>query len=203
MTSTPSFTFFCYLLVVPLLVGFLFQDVSWCFQLLPTLFYGRPSPGYGCSCRAFLDSHSPCFLWSQFPPNEVWTLPGGCAHSPVEWHTTWTGWWPGGEEAGAVAAGEFPKVPPRVFFFLGKSSCSILQLPPYKEGPVLSHSPPLQLYQGLSGSGSHMAQLSTLPSQCPRSPWVYHFILIPLPATSSNQVSHGVAPALFGRGGSH
>ena len=52
---------------------------------------------------------------------------------------------PGGEETGAVAAGEFPKVPPWVFFFLGKFSCSILWLPPYQEGPVLSHSPPLQL----------------------------------------------------------
>ena len=29
------------------------------------------------------------------------------------------GWWDG-EETGAVAAGEFPKVPQRVFFFLGK-----------------------------------------------------------------------------------
>ena len=35
-----------------------------------------------------------------------------CVQSP-------DGWW-GGEETGAVAAGEFPKVPQRVFFFLGK-----------------------------------------------------------------------------------
>ena len=34
VASTPSFTFSCcYLLVVPLLVGFLFQQVSWCLQL--------------------------------------------------------------------------------------------------------------------------------------------------------------------------
>ena len=71
-------------------------------------------------------------------------------------HTPWMGRWPGGEETGAVAAGEFPKVPPGVFFFLRKSSCLIVWLPPYMEGPVLSHSPPLQLAQGLSGSGSHM-----------------------------------------------
>ena len=38
VVSTPSFTFCCYLLVVPLLVGLLFQEVSWCSQLLPTLF---------------------------------------------------------------------------------------------------------------------------------------------------------------------
>ena len=31
----------------------------------------------------------------------------------------------GGEEAGAVAAGEFPKMSPRVVFLLRKSSCSI------------------------------------------------------------------------------
>ena len=73
---------------------------------------------------------------------------------------------------------------------------------PYKEGLVLSHSPPLQLDQGLPGSGSHMAQFSPLPCWHPQSLWVYHFILIPLPVTSSNQVSLGAAQALFGRGGS-
>ena len=91
--------------------------------------------------------------------DEVWTLPG--EHSP--WSLRTLHRWLGGEETGAVAAGEFPKVPPRVFFFLGKS-CSILQLCLYKEGPVLSHSPPLQLDWGLSRSGPHTAQLSTLPS---------------------------------------
>ena len=35
---------------------------------------------------------------------------------------------PGGEETGAAASGEFPTVPLRVFFFLRKSSCSILPL---------------------------------------------------------------------------
>ena len=44
-------------------------------------------------------------------------------------------------------------------------------------------------------------QLSTLLIPCPRSLWVYHFVLIPLPATSGNQVSHSVSQALFGRGG--
>ena len=110
---------------------------------------------------------------------------------------------PGGEETGAAAAGEFPKVPLRVFFFLRKSSCSILRLPPYKEGPVLSHSPLLQLDQGVSGPGSHRAQLSTLPSQCPGSLWFCHFVLNPLSTTSSKQVSHSVAQALFSRDGSH
>ena len=72
----------------------------------------------------------------------------------------------------------------------------------YKEGPVLLRSPPLQLDWGLSGSGPNTAQLSTLPSQRPQSPWVYYFVLIPLPGTSSNQVSLGVAQALLGKGGS-
>ena len=74
---------------------------------------------------------------------------------------------------------------------------------PYKEGPVLSHSPPLQLDRGLSRSGPHMAQLSPLPSQHPQSSCVYHFVLIPLTVTSSNQVCLSAAQALFGRGGSH
>ena len=34
----------------------------------PLFFYGRPSLGYGCVCRAFLDLHSPWFLWSQLLP---------------------------------------------------------------------------------------------------------------------------------------
>ena len=43
-----------------------------------------------------------------------------CSQSPVDAHTPQTGEWPGGEQTGAVAAGEFPKVPQRVFFFWGK-----------------------------------------------------------------------------------
>ena len=76
-----------------------------------------------------------------------------CGHSPVGAHSLQRGGWPGGEETGAVAAGEFPKVPLRVFFFLGKSSCSILWLPLYKEGPVFSLSPPFQLDQDCPGQG--------------------------------------------------
>ena len=61
--------------------------------------------------------------------------------------------------------GNSPKCPRGSFSFWEKSSCSILWLPLYKEGPDLSHSPPLQLGRGLSGSGSHAAQLSTLLGQ--------------------------------------
>ena len=111
----------------------------------------------------------------------------------------------GGEKAGAAAMGEFPKLPQSVSFFsLFRFEKILLLNPaaPYKEGPVLSHSPPLKLGMGLSRSGPDMAQLSTLPSQCTQSLWVYHFVLIPLPAASSNQVSLSAAQALFGRGGS-
>ena len=110
-----------------------------------------------------------------------------------------------GEEAGASAAGEFPKLPLVSlffhFFFLRNSSCSILLL--HTRKGLSSHSPPLQLDWGLSGSGPLTAQFSILPSWHTWSLWVYHFILIPLPATSSNQVSLGAAQTFFGREGSH
>ena len=74
-----------------------------------------------------------------------------CAQSPHGWR--------GGEETGAVAAGEFPKVPQRVFFFLGNilllnpvapsvqgRACPLTQPPsPARQGAVrvrISCSPP-------------------------------------------------------------
>ena len=62
----------------------------------------------------------------------------------------------GGEKAGAAAMGEFPKLPQSVSFFsLFRFEKILLLNPaaPYKEGPVLSHSPPLKLGMGLSRSG--------------------------------------------------
>ena len=50
--------------------------------------------------------------------------------------------------------GNSPKYPRGSFSFGEKSSCSILWLPPYKEGPVLSHSPPIQLGRGWPGQDS-------------------------------------------------
>ena len=73
----------------------------------------------------------------------------------------------GGEETGAVAAGEFPKLPLSVSFFSLFPFEKFLLLDPatpYKEGPVLSHSPPLQLDWRLSRSESDRAQLSTPPA---------------------------------------
>ena len=88
MTSTPSFTFFCYLLVFPLLVGFLFQEVSWFSWLLSTLFmvgllratgvHTEPSWSHTLSCACGLSSLR----------DEVQTLPGLCAESPVGAHTS-------------------------------------------------------------------------------------------------------------------
>ena len=69
----------------------------------------------------------------------------------------------------------------------------------YKEGPVLSHRPPLQLDWGLSRLGPLKAGLHSL-CECSPPLCVCYFVLIPLPATSSNQVSPGAAQTLFGRG---
>ena len=47
----------------------------------PLFFYGRPSPGYGCACRAFLDLHSLWCVWSQFPQRWGTDTPRSLAHS--------------------------------------------------------------------------------------------------------------------------
>ena len=128
-----------------------------------------------------------CFRFGMDTPTPPWEHPsGGC----------WVE-----RRLELLLQGNSPKCPRGSFSVWEKSSCSILWLPPYKEGPDLSHSPLLQLGWGLSGSGSHADQLSTLLGQRLWSPWVFHFVLIPLPATLGNQVSHSVAQALFGRGG--
>ena len=77
--------------------------------------------------------------------------------------------WGGGS---AAAAGEFLKHTLSVSFFTFLYEKFLLLKPatPYKEGPVLSHSPPLQLDQGLSRLGPVKAQLSTLSSWHTHSP---------------------------------
>ena len=84
--------------------------------------------------------------------------------------------------------GNSPKCPRGFFSFWEKSSCSILWLPPYKDGPVLSHSPLLQLGRGLSGSGSHTAQLSTLFSQRPQVSLGLPLSPLPLPPPSPSSL---------------
>ena len=76
MASSPSFTFFCcYLLVVPLLVGFLFQQVYWCSHLPPThLIFPCPlqfvlqssyNMGYLWLFTLFLRRSTRCFIHAQ------------------------------------------------------------------------------------------------------------------------------------------
>ena len=138
---------------------------------------------------------------------EVCTLPGASylgsmPPTPLWEHRVarWRGGW-------SCCCRRIPQTAPKCLFFflplfLFQKILLLNPASPYKEGPVLSHSPPLQLDQGLSRSGPNTAQLSTFPTWYPQSLWVYHFVLIPLPATSSNQVSLGAAETLFGRGGS-
>ena len=97
--------------------------------------------------------------------------------------------------------GNSPKCPRGSFYFWEKSSCSLLCLPPYKEGPVLSHSPPLQLAQGLSGSGSHMPNFQLSLSSAPSLPGFSTSSLFPslgLQATRSLTVL--LRPCLAGEG---
>ena len=58
---------------------------------------------------------------------------------------------PGGEETGAAAVGEFPKLPQCLFHF--EKILLLNPATPYKERPVLSHSPPLQLDWDCQGQG--------------------------------------------------
>ena len=50
---------------------------------------------------------------------------------------------------------------------MGKSSCSILRLPPYKKGPVLSQSPPLQLGWDCPGQGPTWPNSQLSPASAP------------------------------------
>ena len=105
------------------------------------------SPGSACGLSSLQD--------------EVCTLPNQCAHCLDGQVAGWRGDW-------SFAAGNSPKCSQGSFLCVeGESSCSILCLLLYKEGPVLSHSPPLQLNHRLSRSGSHTTRLSTLPRQHP------------------------------------
>ena len=79
-------------------------------------------------------------------PSEVCTLPSASDVGLVPPHPCGSTGWLGGEEAGAAAAGEFPKLPLSVSFFSLFLFEKFLLLNPaalYKEGPVLSHGPPL------------------------------------------------------------
>ena len=134
-----------------------------------------------------------CIL-SLEPRMRAWCLP----------HPHGSTLWRGGEEAGAAAAGQLPKLPLSVSFFslfLFENFLLLNPATPYKEGPVLSYSPPLQLDLGtvwvraLHGPTLDSPQLvPTVSVGLPLRP-------IPLRSTSSNQVSLCAAQALFSRGG--
>ena len=122
-------------------------------------------------------------IWAQYPPH-----PRGSAGRP------------GGEDTGATAAGEFPKVPWSVFFLRNPpaQSCHSIQgracpltqpTSPARPGTFrvrTPHSPTLN-------SPQLAPTVSVGLPLCPYSP----------PCDSSNQISLGAAQALFGRGGSH
>ena len=122
-------------------------------QALPLLWaMGVHVAGVGASVMHTLPGW---WLWSQFSPRCVHSLVSACClrslpgeHCPrglrppqgvqsphgaldlglIPPTARGSAGWPGGEETEAVAGGEFPKVSPTVFFFLRKSSCSILLL---------------------------------------------------------------------------
>ena len=180
----------------------------------PAQFYSSPGPAgscthppqyYGCTRVAFLGVYSPrclgCGLISLLSVHSPLCLdvgsvppltPAGVPGSQVERRL----------ELVLQNSSNCPRV--SLFFplFLLEKILLLKSATPYKEGPVLSHSPSLQLDPVLSRSEPHTAQLSTHPSRHTQSPWVYHFILMSLPVTSSNQVSLAAAQTLFGRGGS-
>ena len=141
------------------------------------------SSGPWVSCGAFCDSHSPRCMWFQVPPRRcelslvlwIWARCPTHLCGRARWVDRWRGDW-------SCCCRRIPQSAPKCLFLFEKF---VLLNPAatYKERPVLSHSPPLQLDHLLSGSGPQTAQLSTLPSQLPLSLWVYHFVLIPLPET--------------------
>ena len=84
-------------------------------------------------------------------PSEVGTLPGAPDVGSVPPHCCGSTGQPGGEEPGAAAAGEFPKLPLSVFFF----SFSFLDIPP------------AQICCSLQGLSSHTAYLSSYARDYP------------------------------------
>ena len=146
--------------------------------------------------------HSPWSVPVVSGPCKVHTLPSASDSvlmSPTSPWECWAAGWRGSWSCGCR------RIPPSAleYLFLFEKILLLNPAAPYKEGPVLSHSPPLQLHWGQSGSESNMAHSQLSPagahSLCG---FTNHFVLIPLPETSSNQVSLGAAQAFFGRGGS-
>ena len=184
-------------MVFPLLVGFLFPEVSWCSWFLPSFGLCVYAHAHGF----FLDSHSPWCLWSHVSLS--CNLPGQCqcwcvgptiacflviawglrcALSPpsVLWIWAWYPHSPVGKPGVQVdrklellLQENSPKCPRGTFSFWENppsQSCSSLRT---RKGlsSCTAHSP---ARPELVGSGPHMAQFSALPARLPQSPWVYH-----------------------------
>ena len=161
---------------------------------------GLPPPVDACSLSSLQDevhalpggwAHS-SFLGTLPRVVPVFSAPSEmrCSQSPervVGWRADWS-----------CCCRGIPQSAPEIFFLFGKNppagSCGSL----LRRKGLTFTQPTLQLGCGLSGSGFQVAPLSTLLSQFLRSPWVFHFGLIPLPATLGNQACHSVAQALFG-----
>ena len=74
--------------MIPLLVGFLFQEESWCSQLLRTLFFMVGLLwAMGLRAEPSLIRTLPGACGLSSVRDDVQTLPGGWAHSLVTWHT--------------------------------------------------------------------------------------------------------------------
>ena len=97
-------------------------------QTLPGGFSQPPVGGHTPSSLSTLPGHWPFSRSLGTLPQLVPVVSAPskmrCRHSR-SMRTAPDGWW-GREETGAVAAGEFPKVPPQVFFLWGKSCGSLL-----------------------------------------------------------------------------
>ena len=102
-------------------------------------------------------------LWSQFPrkwgadtPLWVCTYSGGCTHSLERWVAGWRGDW-------SCYCSRIPQSAPEGLFLFEKI---LLFNPaiPYKEGPVLSHSSPLQLDQDCPGQGPTQPNSQLFPA---------------------------------------
>ena len=100
-----------------------------------------------------------------------------CGHSLVHAYSPRMGRWLGGEETGAVAAGEFPKVPHEGVFLFGK----ILLLSPAAPSVQGSTCPLIQpTSPARPGPGQGPTRPnSQLPSQCPQSAQVTTSFLFP------------------------
>ena len=142
-----------------------------------------------CGLRSLRVALSPCFRFGLAAPHTPVGAPGGQ---------------PGGEGDWSSCCRRIPQSAPEGLFLFEK----ILLLNPATpslQGRACPLTQPTSLARPRTvwvraphGPTLNSPQLAPTVSLC-----LPHFILLPLPATSSNQVSLGTAQALFGRRGNH